>query len=245
MGHLSDVKEYFFGLGEAELDEIFSAYGRRYGIAAESYVRQMFVRWKFGSTEMPDLIAKRLFDFLPGRMPIAVKLQLADNTWRDFGTSSTHLFTIGPKADTRQVIQTICNDIDEFITYYNPSQYVKARFEWISAGDSAIQEWLLDHVREKDRKAATDGLRARLPALQAQPRERPGDREAVHTQIRINKHTVELWVDPTLEAEFQHGPPQRVAPARGGFRLLRTVFAATLVLVATLAVGLLFLPGQG
>jgi hypothetical protein len=99
-GTVSDVKKYFLGLTDAELNAVFVAYSRQYGPSKEAYARQAFSRWKSGRTQMSGSVAKRLFDLLPPRMPIATKLELAGNVWRHFGTTSTHHFTVGPNADT-------------------------------------------------------------------------------------------------------------------------------------------------
>ena len=64
-GTVSDVKKYFFGLKDAELNAVFAAYSLRYGAAKEEYARQAFSRWKSSSTQMSGLVAKRLFTLLP------------------------------------------------------------------------------------------------------------------------------------------------------------------------------------
>jgi hypothetical protein len=64
-GTVSDVKQYFFSLHDTELNAVFAAYSRRYGASKEAYARQVFSRWKSGSTQMSGVVAKRLFDFLP------------------------------------------------------------------------------------------------------------------------------------------------------------------------------------
>jgi hypothetical protein len=106
-GTVSDVKKYFFSLKDAELNAVLAAYSRKYGASKEEYARQIFSRWKSGSTQMSGLIAKRLFDLLPPRMPIAKKLELAGNVWHHFGPSSRHHFTVGPNADPKLVMDRI------------------------------------------------------------------------------------------------------------------------------------------
>jgi hypothetical protein len=106
-GTVSDVKKYFFGLEDAQLNAVFVAYSRQYGAPKEEYARLAFSKWKSGSTQMSGRVAKRLFDLLPPRMPIATKLELAGNVWRHFGTTSTHHFTVGPSADPKLVMDRI------------------------------------------------------------------------------------------------------------------------------------------
>jgi hypothetical protein len=118
-GTVSDVKKYFFGLTDAELNAVFAAYSQKYGASKEEYARQVFSRWKSGATKMSGLVAKRLFDFLPPRMPIAIKLELAGNVWRHFGTSSVHHFTVGPNADSKLVMDRIHAKMTTEIQDYN------------------------------------------------------------------------------------------------------------------------------
>jgi hypothetical protein len=202
-GTVSDVKNYFFGLQDGELNAVFSAYSRQYGASKEAYARQAFSRWKSGSTQMSGLVAKRLFDLLPPRMPIRIKLELAGNVWRHFGTSSTQHFTVGPNADAKLVMERIHETLTAEIRDYNISQNAKTRFDWLAAGDVSVKEHLLNHFKQMDRKIATDSLYEQLPVLQAQMRDHSGHTGSIHTKIQIHKHSVEIWIDPRLDAQFR------------------------------------------
>jgi hypothetical protein len=211
----SDVKTYFFGLTEAELNVVFSAYSQKYGAPKEAYARQAFSRWKSRSTQMSGLVAKRLFDLLPPRMPIATKLELASNVWRHFGTSSAHHFTVGPNADAKLVMDRIHGILTAAVQNYNIPQNVKNHFDWLAAGDVSIKEHLLNYFRQMDMKIATDSLREQLPVLQAQIRDHSGHTSSVHTKIQIHNHSVEIWIDPRLNAQFRDGQPEQKRPASG------------------------------
>lgn len=213
-GTVADVKQYFFGLKDAELDAVFAAYSRQYGASKEAYARQVFSRWKSGSTKMSGLVAKRLFDFLPPRMPIATKLELAGNVWRHFGAGSTHHFTVGPNADVKQVIDRVHETLIAEIQDYNIPENVKNRFDWLAAGDVSVKEHLLNYFRQMDRKIATDSLHEQLPLLQGQMRDHSGHTSALHTKIQIHKHSAEIWIDPRLDSQFREGQPERKRPAR-------------------------------
>jgi hypothetical protein len=228
-GTVSDVKKYFFGLRDNELDQIFSAYGRRYGVSAESYARQAFAKWKSGSTKMSGLVAKRLFDFLPLRMPIAVKLELAGNVWRHFGTSSVHHLTVGPNADAKLVMDKIFDTLNLALQDYNIPQNVKSRFDWLSAGDVSVKENLLNYFRQMDRKVATDSLHAQLPVLQAQMRDHSSHTGSIRTKIEVHKHSVEIWIDPRLDANFREGQPERQPTAVSGSGLPWILIAAAVI----------------
>jgi hypothetical protein len=214
-GTVSDVKRYFFGLSTTQLDEIFSAYGRSYNSSAEAYARQIFPKWKSGVTKMSGLVAKRLFDFLPPKMPIAVKLELAGNIWNHFGASSRHHFTVGPTADLNSVMDSVRAKLESVIQDYDVPQNVKDRFDWLAAGDVQVKERLLNHFRQMDRKIATDSLNEQLPILQAQMRDPSTYTKSIRTKIKIHKHSVEICIDPRLKASFREGPPDPTSPASG------------------------------
>jgi hypothetical protein len=208
-GTVSDVKQYFFSLKDVELDAVFAAYSRQYGASKEAYARQVFFRWKSGSSKMSGLVAKRLFDFLPPRMPIATKLELAGNVWRHFGASSTHHFTVGPNADEKQVIERIHETLTAEIQDYNIPENVKNRFDWLATGDISVKEHLLNYFRRMDRKIATDSLHEQLPVLQMQMRDHSRHTSSLQTTIQIHKHSVHVWIDPRLDAQFREGQPER------------------------------------
>jgi hypothetical protein len=214
-GTVSDVKNYFFGLKDAELNAVFSAYSRQYGASKEAYARQAFSKWKSGSTQMSGLVAKRFFDLLPPRMPIAIKLGLAGNVWRHFDNSSTHHVTVGPNADAKLVMDKIRETLIAGMQDYNIPQTVKNRFDWLVAGDVSVKEHLLNYFRQMDRKIATDSLHEQLPVLQAQMRDHSGHTGSIHTKIQIHKHSVEIWIDPRLDAQFREGQPERKRASSG------------------------------
>lgn len=231
-GSVSDVKSYFFGLKEIELNEVFAAYSRKYGALKEAYARQAFSKWRSGSTQMSGLVAKRLFGLLPPRMPIATKLELAGNVWRHFGTSSTHRFTIGPNANIKLVMDRIHENLNASIQDYNIPENVKNRFDWLAAGDVAVKEHLLNYFRQMDKKVAADSLQEQLPLLQAQMRNNANHTGSVHTRIQIHKHAVEIWMDPRLDAQFRVGHPEPKRSASGPYGVIW--FVIIVVVIATM-----------
>jgi hypothetical protein len=214
-GTVSDVKQYFFGLNDAELNPIFTVYSHSYGASKEEYARQAFSRWKSGSTKMSGLVAKRLFNLLPPRMPIAKKPQLAGNVWRHFGTASTHHFTVGPNADVKLIMDSVYETLNSVLQDYNIPQNVKNRFDWLAAGDVSVKEHLLNYFRQMDRKIAVDSLNVQLPILQAQMRDHSNHTGSIRTKIDIHKHSVEIWIDPRLDANFREGQPERKRTTSG------------------------------
>jgi len=142
-------------------------------------------------------------------MPIATKLELAGNVWRHFGTTSTHHFTVGPNADTKLAMDRIHETLTAEIQDYNIPENVKYRFDWLAAGDVSVKEHLMNYFRQVDRKIATDSLNQQLPVLQAQMRDHSGHTGSLHTKIEIHKHSVQIWIDPRLDAQFRKGQPER------------------------------------
>jgi hypothetical protein len=228
-GTVSDVKKYFFELKDTELNLVFAAYNRQYGGSKEAYARNVFSRLKSGSTQMSGLVAKRLFDLLPPRMPIAIKLELAGNVWRHFGTSSTHHFTVGPQADAKLVIDSVYETMSAEIQNYNIPQNVKNRFDWLAAGDVSVKEHLLNYFRQMERKIAIDNLQAQLPILQAQMRDHSNHTSSIHTQIEIHKHSVDIWIDPRLDAHFREGQPERQRSASGASGMVWFLIAVAVI----------------
>jgi hypothetical protein len=210
-GTVSDVKKYFFSLNNTQLDAIFAAYSSKYGPSKEEYARYAFSRWRSGSIQMSGLVAKRLFEFLPQRMPIATKLELAGNVWRHFGTSSSRHYTVGPNADPHLVIDRIRETLTSVIQDYHIPENVKNRFDWLAGGDVSVKEHFLNYFRQMDKKIATDSLYEQLPVLQAQMRNHSGHTGSIHTRIQIHKHSVQIWIDPRLGGEFREGQPERKA----------------------------------
>lgn len=214
-GTVTDVKKYFFSLPDADLNEVLSAYGCKYGASKEAYARQILPKWRSGSTKMSGDVAKRLFNFLPPLMPISTKFELAGNLWRHFGPASTHYFTVGPRADANGVIEQISTLLFSKIQNYDIPLNIKNRFEWLAAGDVIVKEQLLNYFRQMDRKIAIDSIHALLPILQAQMRDNASHTGSIRTNIEIQKHSVEIWIDPKLGSDFREGRPAQPSNITG------------------------------
>jgi hypothetical protein len=216
-GSVKDVKQYFLGLDSASLGKLFDAYGARYGRSAADYARATFPKWRAGTTSMSGLVAKRLFDFLPPRMPTAIKLELAGNIWSHFGTRSSHYFTVGPNADVNDVMAAIQVKLDQYIVDHTIPEEIRNRFDWLSQGDVEVKEFLLNHFRRLDGKIAAEGLREKLPILQEQMHTHPEQTSFIKTSIWIHNHSIEIALDERLGSTFREGQPaQKVAPAKSG-----------------------------
>ena len=170
-----------------------------------------FLDGGLGPSKMSGLVAKRLFEFLPPRMPIATKLELAEKVWHHFGTSSSRHYTVGPNADPHIVIEKIRETLTKVIQDYNIPENVKNRFDWLASGDVSVKEHLLNYFRQMDKKITTDSLNEQLPVLQAQMRNYSGHTGSIHTKIQIYKHSVQNLDRPAARRGFSG----RTARAKG------------------------------
>jgi hypothetical protein len=224
---VKDVKQYFLEMNSGELTALFKDYGARYGRAAENYARTTFPKWKAGSTTMSGLVAKRIFEFLPPRLPPAVKLELARNIWTHFGSKSSHHFTVGPSADIEAVMVAIVSKLDDYVADYTIPDEIKERFDWLSEGDIEAKEALLNYFRKLDGTVAADSLRLRLPILQAQMQNHESTTSLITTSFDVHGHHFEISIDERLGADFHEGRPtarQRIRKADDGLFWFVVVF---------------------
>ena len=166
-----DVKEYFFSLPQNKLDVILREYGQRHGSSAKSYAEQTMPKWRSGRTQMSGLVAERLFNLLPPRMPLSAKYQLTQNLWEYFGPSSKKRLRIGLDADVDVAVETVRAHFDEVVLHYTIPDQLERRFNWLSAGDVSVKQELLNHFRSKERQLLSEGARIQLPAMLAHMRD--------------------------------------------------------------------------
>jgi len=57
---------------------------------------------------------------------------------------------------------------------------------------------------------------------------------SVFTKIDVHNHSVEIWIDPTLDAQFQEGQPDRKPASTGGSAMMWFVIAIAVVFVLIL-----------
>lgn len=112
---------------------------------------------------------------------------------------------------------------------YSIPENVKNWFDWLAAGDVSVKEHLLNYFRQMDRKIATDSLTDQLPVLQAQMRDHSGHTGSVHTKLAIHKHSVQIWIDPRLDAQFRPGQPERERAARGASGVIWVLIVVALI----------------
>jgi|TARA_B100001964_G_C14206944_1_gene588607 hypothetical protein len=202
-----DIKQYFFALQGEKLESIFDEYGRLHGEKAENYARETLQKWSNGKTKMSGLVAKRLFNLLPPRMPIKKKYELANNVWKHFGPKSSHSYTVGPNSDVSAVASIIAEKLDEMVSKYNVPENVQNRFNWLAAGDVRLKEELLNHFRQLEKDLAVQKIKNELPVLQRQVREFGDITGRATSVIQVHKHEVYIWLDKRLDVDIVEGSP--------------------------------------
>lgn len=208
-----DVKQYFFSLGNQQLEPILIEYGKRHGSDAELYARETLPKWRSGMVRMSGMVARRLFSLLPPRMPLRDKYQLAEGVWRHFGPSSRHEFTIGPHTDVEAIASRVSEKLDERVIRFSVPENVRNRFDWLAADDVQLAEQLLNHFRLAQKQLAVAKVSADVATLQRHAKERDGVAVSAHSEIRIDKHRVDVWLDESMDAELVEGRPAAPATA--------------------------------
>ena len=210
----SDVKRYFFSLSHSALSDLLDEYENRYGSSARQYAEITIPKWQSGERTMSGMVASRLFDLLPPRMPLAEKYKLTEGLWKHYGPSSKKRLRVGLEADPNAVCDAIRSHLDEVVVGYKIPEQLEARFNWLSAGDVAVKQQLLNHLRSQERALVAEGARLQLPVLTEHLRsDTEGLTSRAAQMLRIGKHEIELLIDKTASgvALEDWTPPQRAS----------------------------------
>lgn len=204
-GYDDDVKEFFFGLPQEQLNDLLMEYATLPGSSAKAaqYARETLPDWKRGTRRMSGLVAKRLFSLLPKRMPLNMKYELAGNIWRHFGPSSSHAYVIGVNTPVEDVVAKVLTVLDEVVTTYNVPSNISARFDWLADGDIAIKEQLLNYFRQQEKYLAVEKVRLEIPVLQKQLRDHPNVTSLVRSVLQVHKHQIAVRVRKGSETAIE------------------------------------------
>ncbi len=195
-----DVKEYFFNLPPNKLEPILQAYGKRHGSSARSYAEQTMPKWRSGRTQMSGLVAERLFNLLPPRMPLETKYKLTENLWEHFGPTSKKRLRIGLDGEVDEAVEIVRSHFDEVVLGHKIPDELERRFNWLSGGDVSVKQDLLNHLRSMERQLLTEGARIQLPAMLTHMQADSAGRTTRMAQIlKIGKHELELLIDPKAQ----------------------------------------------
>lgn len=195
-GSDEDVKQYFFSLPPAQLHDILTAYGQKYGEDARAYAVATMAKWRTRKVHMSGTVAERLFNLLPPRMPLAAKFALTERLWQHVGPSSRKRIRVGLDAGVEAVISAVRSHIEAVVTAYVIPDALEKRFTWISAGDVTVKQQLLNHLLEHEKALVVDAARLQLPVMldhmRADTRAHTGRLAQI---LKIGKHEVEILVD--------------------------------------------------
>lgn len=192
-----DVKAYFFGLSALELSPILDEYQRKYGLSAREYAEETIPKWRSGRVQMSGMVAERLFNLLPPRMPLLVKYKLVEGLWHHVGPTSKHRIRVGLDADLAQVIALVRSKITDFVVNYKIPEDIERRFEWVSAGDVLIKQMLLSHIQETEKTVVVEAVRTQVPVMIEHLRSAGSHTGRLAQIVRIGKHELELLMDNT------------------------------------------------
>lgn len=190
-----DVKAYFFSLSPSDFQAILHEYGQKYGCPAREYAEQTMDNWRTGRVQMSGMVASRLFNLLPPRMPLNEKYTLIENLWKHVGPCSTKGIRVGLDVDVRQVIDVINDHIHTVVTNYKIPDGLQRRFEWIASGDVQIKQDLLNHLTQMEKSLVVDAAKAQLPIMLDHLRTNGTHTQRLAQILSVGKHNIEVLVD--------------------------------------------------
>lgn len=203
-----DVKRYFFSLPGGDLRQILEVYGKKHGRAARAWAEKTLPKWRSGRVKMSGVVASRLFNLLPPRMPPSAKYALVENLWQHFGPSSRKRLEVGTDADLDQVIEVVRAHIEEVVINYKIPANLERRFEWLSAGDVHIKQDLLNHFRNCEKSLVLKGVSAQIPVMLEHIHSDYGryTRRLAHV-LKVGKHELEVMVNRKTSGVVLTDPP--------------------------------------
>lgn len=190
-----DVKDYFFSLPASQLKTILDAYESQYGKDKRDYAQSVFHEWRTGRRKMSGLVASRLFNLLPPRMPIDKKYELIGNLWREMGPQSHKIIRIGQDAAVDDIIEITWKHVQETVNSYTIPQALQLRFQWLTGGDVNAQQQLLNHFRDLEKQQTVELSRLQIPRMLDHMRNHSDITGSLAQVLQIGKHKFELHYD--------------------------------------------------
>lgn len=202
-----DVKEYFFSLSPAQLNEILDKYERKYKRSAREYAEKTLPSWKSGKVHMSGMVAERLFNLLPPTMPLEVKLRLTESLWKHVGPSSSKKYYVGHDVNIEEISQRVKDHLEEVVTHYQIPSSMEARFDWLSQGDVGVKQQLLNHFRQLEKQLLSDALKSQLPVLLNHLNSEKGNLTTHTAQVlKVGKHEVQVIVNDRVSGVSESAP---------------------------------------
>ena len=191
----ADVKKYFFSLPEADLKNVLDEYERQYGSSKREYAEFALPAWRRGKKQMSGLVAERLFNLLPPRMPIATKYDMVRTIWEKYSPRSDAAFVIGPDCDPEHAAQVVEQQLLSDVSQYKIPEALESRFTWLSSGDVAIRQQLLNHFLDEERSLIVTDARNRTEVILKHLEQKGQWTEGIKQEYKIGNHRLELFFD--------------------------------------------------
>lgn len=194
-----DVKSYFFSLPPAALKRILDQYESRFGGRAREYAEQTMPDWRRGTVKMSGTVAERLFKLLPPQMPLSAKYKLTESLWKHVGPRSKKRLRVGLSTPLSEIIEIIQDHIDQVVVSYKVPGNLERRFEWLAAGDVAVKQDLLNHLRQLEKSLVVEGARVQLPVMMEHLRSPANSYTHKLSQtLIVGKHDLEIILDQSF-----------------------------------------------
>lgn len=210
-----DVKHYFFSLPPNELHAVLQEYGEVYGERAKEYAAQTIDKWRLGRTQMSGMVAERLFNLLPPRMPLEAKYNLVKSLWHHVCPKTYRSFLVGPDVNDDALEAQVREYLLVTVVDHRLPDAMERRFAWLSAGDISVRQMLLNHLNQMERNMVLGALAEELPLFLHQIRERADVTSRLTRIITIGKHECVLTFDPKVSGITpSNHPPSSWSPVR-------------------------------
>ena len=185
-----DVKRFFFSLSAYELEALLKEYGQKYGEDTRQYAVEAYPHWKSGRRQMSGLVAKRLFDLLPNRMPLSTRYELVRKLWEHFCPKSHEVFYVGTGANMAQLQSRVSAHLEKVVQDYYISEILAEKFQWLSGGDVQVRQQLQNYFQQLKKAFLAEALRNRLDVLASHLNDCPEG----HTfqTIKLGNHVIEI-----------------------------------------------------
>lgn len=189
-----DVKAYFFSLPPDKLSSLMTEYNKQYGAKARDYAIKSMSKWRSGKVQMSGMVAERLFNLLPPMMPIEKKYELTTSLWNHVGNSTQKTYYIPTEANIETVIETVKTYLEQVATEHSIPDGMEKRFNWLSQGDVAVKQKLLNHIRDTEKTVLTNALKNQLQVLSDHLQSNSNEDVKSHASqtLVVGKHKVEI-----------------------------------------------------
>ncbi len=239
-----DVKKYFFALPEGDLKAVLDEYEQQYGSNKREYAEHALPQWRHGRKQMSGLVAERLFKLLPPRMPLSIKYEMVRTIWEKYSPRSDTTFVIGPDCDPAIAAQEMERHLLENVMQYKIPAPMESRFSWLSSGDIAVQQILLNHFLDEERNLIATDARTRTQIILKHFETNEQWTESIRQEYTVGHHKLVLFFDFRASG-IQKGRPASASSTRLGQPLTKVAESSGCLVVggAFLTTGVLAFVG--